>query len=407
MTSASSQPEAKTSDASALPPYSQDVEVVSLGDREVILVGTAHISAESVALVREVIERERPDCVCVELDDRRFDALSQKNRWEGLDLREVIKNRQLATLLLNFLLSSYQRRLGGQLGVMPGSELLEATRVAEELGISIALTDRDVRITLRRAWAALSFWDKNKLLATIFTAAFESPELSEEELRRIRQKDVLSELMGELGRAMPTLKRVLIDERDGYLAQKIREAPGKKVVAVVGAGHVAGMRQALTENRAVDMDEITRIPTVPFIWKAVGWGIPLAIIASIVFIGMTKGMGAASDNALFWVLANGIPAAIGTALALAHPLTVLAAFVAAPFTSLSPLIGVAHITAFVQAYLQPPRVREFNTVSDDIGVFSNWWRSRLLRVLLVFVLSSIGGLIGVWIGSVKIVSNLF
>jgi pheromone shutdown-related protein TraB len=407
VTSASSQPEASSQDAAVSQSHSQDVEVVQLGDREVILVGTAHISAESVALVREVIERERPDCVCVELDERRFDALSQTNRWEGLDLREVIKNRQLATLLLNFLLSSYQKRLGGQLGVMPGSELLEATRVAQEHGIDIQLSDRDVRITLRRAWSSLSFWDKNKLLATVFTAAFDAPEMSEEELRRIRQKDVLSELMGELGRAMPTLKRVLIDERDGYLAQKIREAPGKKIVAVVGAGHVAGMKQALLTDQRVDMDAITAIPSVPFVWKAVGWGIPLAIVASIAFIGLTKGASAASDNALFWVLANGIPAAIGTALALAHPLTVLAAFVAAPFTSLSPLIGVAHITAFVQAYLQPPRVHEFTSVSDDIGSLTNWWRSRLLRVLLVFILSSIGGMIGVWIGSVEIASNLF
>ena len=142
--------------ASDAAPYSEDVEVVELGDRTVILVGTAHISAESDELVRQVNERERPDCVCIELDARRFEALSQKNRWEGLDLREVIKNRQLATLLLNFLLSSYQRRLGGQLGVMPGSELLEAARVAEELGIPVALCDRDVRVTLRRSWAALS-----------------------------------------------------------------------------------------------------------------------------------------------------------------------------------------------------------------------------------------------------------
>jgi pheromone shutdown-related protein TraB len=390
-----------------VPTYTSDVERVSLGDREVLLVGTAHISAESVELVRQVIENERPQCVCIELDERRFEALSHKTRWEGLDLREVIKNRQLATLLLNFLLSSYQRRLGGQLGVMPGSELLEASRVAEELHIPVELADRDVRVTLRRAWAVLSFWDKSKLLATVLTAAFEPPQLSEEELRRIRQKDVLSELMRELGQAMPSLKRVLIDERDGYLAEKIRQSKGKKIVAVVGAGHVAGMREALTAGTAVDMDEIMRIPPVPTVWKLVGWSIPGAIVASIIYIGLTKGLAAAGHNALFWVLANSIPCALASALALAHPLTILAAFLAAPFTSLSPLVGAGHVTAFVQAYVHPPRVHEFSTVSDDIAVLSNWWRSRLLRVLLVFVLSSIGGLIGVSIGSAKILSNWF
>ncbi|HEX7481734.1 MAG TPA: TraB/GumN family protein [Polyangiales bacterium] len=391
----------------AAPTYPSDVETVNLADRVVLLVGTAHISAESVELVRHVIENERPQCVCVELDARRYEALSQKTRWEGLDLREVIKNRQLATLLLNFLLSSYQRRLGGQLGVMPGSELLEATRTAEELGIPIELCDRDVRVTLRRAWAVLSLWDKSKLLATVLTAAFEPPQLTEEELRRIRQKDVLSELMRELGQAMPALKRVLIDERDGYLAQKIRNAKGDKIVAVVGAGHVAGMREALTSGSTIDMEDVMRIPPVPLVWKLVGWSIPAAIVASIIFIGLTKGIAAAGHSALFWVLANSIPCAIASALALAHPLTILAAFLAAPFTSLSPLIGAGHVTAFVQAYVHPPRVHEFTTVGDDIAVLSNWWRSRLLRVLLVFVLSSIGGLIGVWIGSAKILSSVF
>ena len=254
---------------------------------------------------------------------------------------------------------------------------------------------------------ALALLDKSKLLASALVGLVDEQELTEEELRRIRQKDVLSELMQELGRVMPALRRVLIDERDGYLAQKIRETPGKKIVAVVGAGHIVGMRAALLSNEAVDMDAITRIPEVSLGWKVLGWSIPGLIVASIVIIGLTKGAAAAGSNALFWVLANSIPTAIAAMLALGHPLTVLAAFVAAPFTSLSPLIGAGHVTAFVQAYVYPPRVHEFSTVSEDIAVVSNWWRSRLLRVLLVFILSSIGGLIGVWIGSVKILSSLF
>jgi pheromone shutdown-related protein TraB len=397
----------QTAEQAQPPVYPQDVELVQLPDREVWLVGTAHISAESVVLVHKVIEELHPDCVCIELDERRYQALSEKNRWEGLDLREVIKNRQLATLILNFVLSSYQKRLGGKLGVMPGSELLEAASTAEAHGIPFTLCDRDIRITLRRAWAALGLIDKSKLIASALLGLLEEQELNEEELRRIRQKDVLSELMNELGRVMPGLRRVLIDERDAYLAQKIREAPGKKIVAVVGAGHIVGMRAALLANQPIDMQEIMRIPEVPLIWKVFGWGVPGAIIASIVSIGFTKGAAAAGHNALFWVLANSIPTSIASLLAFAHPLTVLAAFVAAPFTSLSPLVGAGHVTAFVQAYVHPPRVHEFSSVSEDIAVFSNWWRSRLLRVLLVFILSSLGGLVGIWIGSVEILSNLF
>jgi pheromone shutdown-related protein TraB len=389
------------------PAYPQDVEFLKLGEREIWLVGTAHISAESVELVHKVISEQRPDSVCIELDERRFQALSEKNRWEGLDLREVIKHRQLATLLLNFILSSYQKRLGGKLGVTPGSELLEAARTAESLGIPVVLCDRDIRITLRRAWAALSLLDKSKLLASALLGLMEEQQLDEAELRRLRQKDVLSELMNELGKVMPGLRRVLIDERDAYLSQKIREAPGKRIVAVVGAGHVIGMRAALAANLQADMEEIMRIPEVPLIWKILGWGVPAAVVASIVSIGLTKGAAAAGHNALFWVLANSIPTSLATLIAFAHPLTVLAAFLAAPFTSLSPLIGAGHVTAFVQAYAYPPRVHEFSSVGEDIAVFSNWWRSRLLRVLLVFILSSIGGLVGVWIGSVKILSNFW
>lgn len=382
------------------------VRVELSGGREVLLVGTAHISRESVDLVREVIERERPDCVCVELDERRYEALSQQRKWEGTDLREIIRKRQLATLLINLLLSSYQKRLGGQLGVAPGSELLEATRVAKELNIPIDLSDRDVRITLRRAWGSLSFFRKVQLAAGVFGSAFEDQEISEEELRRIRDQDVLSELMSELGRAMPEIKRVLIDERDAYLAEKIRNAPGKRIVAVVGAGHVSGMREALVSETPTDMDEITRIPPVSRLWTALGWAISAVILGSIAYIGFTKGPEAAGQNALYWFLANGVPSAIGGILALGHPLTVLTAFVAAPFTSLTPLIGAGYVTAFVQAYVYPPTVAEFHTVGDDLPVFRRWYQSRLLRVFLVFLLTGVGSMIGTWVGGLEILSNL-
>ena len=218
-------------DAKSANPNSSDVHRLRVGERDFVLVGTAHISRESVDLVREVIAEERPDTVCIELDTQRFEALRNEKRWEALDLREIIRNRQLAQLISSLILSSYQRRLGMQLGVTPGSELLEAARVAEELQIPIELCDRDVRITLRRAWAAVSWWRKAMLLATIAASAFDTPELSEEELRRIRQQDVLSELMRELGEAMPALKKVLIDERDAFLAEKIRRVPGSRIVA--------------------------------------------------------------------------------------------------------------------------------------------------------------------------------
>jgi pheromone shutdown-related protein TraB len=386
---------------------SEDVEVIEIDGREFILVGTAHISQESVDLVRNIVEAEKPDCVCIELDAQRYEALSQQKRFASLDLREVIRNQQLAALLMNLLLASYQKRLGGKLGVVPGSELLEAAKVAKENDIAVSLCDRDIRVTLRRAWASLSLWKKAMLISTFAASAFEDPELSEEELNRIKQKDVLSELMNELGQAMPTLKEALIDERDRYLAQKIRESEGQKLVAVVGAGHIQGMKQAILEGRDEDLEEISTIPKVTPWLKWIGWAIPTLIVSALGYIGVTQGAAAASDNAIFWFLINAVPCAIGAVIALAHPLTILAGFISAPFTSLTPVIGAGYVTAFVQTYVHPPLVHEFQSVGEDIATLRGWWHSRLLRVFLVFILTTLGSLIGTWVGGSVIVSNMF
>ena len=386
---------------------SEDVEVIEIDGREFILVGTAHISQESVDLVRNIVEAEKPDCVCIELDAQRYEALSQQKRFASLDLREVIRNQQLAALLMNLLLASYQKRLGGKLGVVPGSELLEASKVAKENDIAVSLCDRDIRVTLRRAWASLSLWKKAMLISTFAASAFEDPELSEEELNRIKQKDVLSELMNELGQAMPTLKEALIDERDRYLAQKIRESEGQKLVAVVGAGHIEGMKQAILAGRDEDLEEISTIPKVSPVLKWIGWAIPTLIVSALGYIGVTQGAAAASDNAIFWFLINAVPCAIGAVIALAHPLTILAGFISAPFTSLTPVIGAGYVTAFVQTYVHPPLVHEFQSVGEDIATLRGWWHSRLLRVFLVFILTTLGSVVGTWVGGSVIVSNIF
>jgi pheromone shutdown-related protein TraB len=385
---------------------SEDVEVLEVDGRTYVLVGTAHISQKSVDLVREVIDNEKPDCVCVELDSQRYEALSQKKRFESLDLRQVIREKQLAPLLMNLLLASYQKRLGGKLGVTPGSELLEATTAAKEHGIPISLCDRDIRVTLRRAWGALSMWKKSMLAATFLASAFEDQELSQEELDRIKQKDVLSEMMEELGAAMPALKIALIDERDAFLAQKIRDTDGDKLVAVVGAGHMAGMSRALREGHETDLDAINVIPPVSSLWKYVGWTIPALIMSMIAYIGWSQGLAAAGDNAIFWFLANSIPCAIGAIIALAHPVTIVAAFVSAPFTSLTPIIGAGYVTAFVQSWFLPPLVNEFQTVGDDLATFKGWWTNRLLKLILTFILPTLGSIIGTWVGGTMIVGNL-
>ena len=228
-----------------------DLHFREVNGRDFLVVGTAHISKESAELVREVIERERPDAVCLELDRQRYEALSNPRRWDALDVKQLIRDRQLAALVANLMLAAYQKKLGGALGVKPGSELLEAGRTAEALGIPVSLCDRDVRVTLRRAWASLSVWKKSLLISTFLASVLEKPQLSEDDLRELRQQDVVSKLLAELAGFLPALKRVLIDERDRYLAQRMRETPGRRVVAVVGAGHVAGLLAALRRGRSI------------------------------------------------------------------------------------------------------------------------------------------------------------
>jgi pheromone shutdown-related protein TraB len=387
--------------------YDSDVTVLTTGDKTIILVGTAHVSQESVELVKLVIEQEQPDGVCVELDAKRFEAISHPNRWESLDLKEIIRQQQLSTLIVNLVLASFQKRLGDKLGVLPGTEMLEAIRMAEKHNIPVTLGDRDVRVTMRRAWRNTPFWRKSLLMSSLLLSIFDTTEVSEDEIRNLKKQDVLSEMMKDLGKEVPTLKVVLIDERDRYLAKKMVEASGKRTVAVVGAGHVAGICQTIEQQQAVDLEELNFVPPVSLLLKIVGWSIPVLIVGSIAWIGWQKGADAAGENALFWILANGIPSGIGGLLAMAHPLTTLTAFVSAPFTSLTPVIGVGYVTAFVQAYLQPPIVRDFQTVAEDIAIPGRWWKSRLLRVFLAFLLPTIGSIIGTWVGGTRIVSNLF
>ncbi|WNM58646.1 TraB/GumN family protein [Candidatus Nitrospira allomarina] len=387
--------------------YEADVSCLSVNGKTVILIGTAHVSQESVDLVKLVIEQEHPDRVCVELDAKRFEAISHPNRWESLDLKEIIRKQQLSTLMVNLILSSFQKRLGDKLGVIPGTEMLEAIRMADKHDIPVTLADRDVRVTMRRAWRNTPFWRKSLLMSSLMLSIFDTTEVSEEEIRNLKKQDVLSEMMKDLGKEVPTLKTVLIDERDHYLAKKIADASGTRIVAVVGAGHVEGICRTLHGREQVDLEELESIQPVSPVWKAVGWSIPVLIVGSIAWIGWQKGLSAAGENLMFWILANGIPSGIGGLLAMAHPLTIAAAFISAPFTSLTPVIGVGYVTAFVQAYLQPPLVREFQTVAEDIAIPRRWWKSRLLRVFLAFLLPTIGSLIGTWVGGTRIVSNLF
>ena len=364
-------------------------------NREIVLVGTAHISQASKELVHETIENESPNTVCVELDEGRLKSIQDPDRWKNTDLKDVIKKKQLATLIANLVLGSYQKRMGAQTGVKPGAELKEAVDVATEKNIPIVLADRDIKITLRRTWACTPWYRKFSLLGGLFASIFDKTEISEEELQKIKEKDALNSMMQEFGKSFPEVKQVLIDERDQFLASKIKNAQGDKVVAVVGAGHMRGIASIIEDDKELPSEEsISVIPKGSSIWKIIGWTITFLIIASIIFVGYIAGIEKAGQLSLQWAMLTGGGAMLGAIIAGGHPLTILVALVMAPFTGLTPLIGVGFFTALTQAYVRPPRVSEMETLTDDIWQVRRWWKNRVTRVILCFLCPGFPAIIG-------------
>lgn len=374
---------------------SSDIHRIHLDGKDIILVGTAHISQESVDTVERIIAEEMPDTVCVELDRQRLQALRDKNRWESLNLIQVIKTGQVPFLLANLALAAFQKRMGLQTGVKPGAELSAAAAAAEAKGLQVELIDREIRTTLLRAWRKTGFWKRMHLVSTLIAGMFENQKLDEAELAKLRQSDTLSAMLDEMATILPSIKSILVDERDHYMAHHIRNAPGTKVVAVVGAAHIPGILRLLPkDNLAAEIGAISTIPEKSSLSKALSWLIPGLIIILLIagfFLGDREVF---SRAAIGYILCTGLLSALGTALALGHPLTIAAAFFAAPLTILHPAIGIGMVTGPVQAFLVAPTVKDMEQVSDDLAQLRGWWANRLTRVLLVFVFSSLGAISG-------------
>jgi pheromone shutdown-related protein TraB len=386
----------------------QGVRRIGLSGREFVLVGTAHVSSESVAEVRRIVTEERPDVVCVELDAGRQRALTGEAGWHELDIGKVLREGKGFLLLANLVLASFQRRLGSDLGVKPGEEMLAAMQAAQDLSIPCVLADRDIQVTLRRAWASTGWWGRSKMLAAMLTSVLSNEKLEASEIERLKESDVLAEMMQELAEYLPPAKRALIDERDRWLAARIHDAAGAKVVAVVGAGHIEGIvghLEALDAGReSADVSDIAEVPPRGWAGRVLPWVVPAALVALFAVGFFKSGLRMSLQMALKWLIANGGLAALGSLLALAHPLTILVGFVGAPVATLNPFIGIGLFTGVVEAFLRKPRVSDFERLQQDITSLKGFYTNRVTRILLVFFLSSIGGMIGnfiaiPWIGS--------
>ncbi|MDR0568151.1 MAG: TraB/GumN family protein [Spirochaetaceae bacterium] len=377
---------------------------VSLKDREIILVGTAHVSRESIEEVSRIIRENQPDMVCVELDAGRYKAITDKDHWEALDLAKVFKEGKGFLLIANLVLSSFQRRMGVKIGVKPGEEMKIAIDTAQELGIPYALCDREVQLTLRRAWTRCGLWSKCKLLASLLSSAFSSEKLSEEEIENLKKRNELEGMMTELAEYLPEVKETLIDERDRYLAAKIwtsgtgQTGAVKKQVAVVGAGHLPGIKACLEKiasgETGEDVSALDTIPAAKGFAKMIGWIVP-ALIVLLIAIGFVKvGPEMSMAMLLRWVLLNGSLAALGALIALAHPLAILVSFIGAPIGTISPFIAVGFFSGLTEVSLRKPRVSDTETISDDVMSIRGIYRNRITKALLVFFLSSFGGAVG-------------
>ncbi|MDQ1335201.1 MAG: hypothetical protein QG552_2151 [Thermodesulfobacteriota bacterium] len=374
---------------------SQNRDRLTIGDKEVILLGTAHVSEESADLVAAVIEAERPDTVCVELCESRYQAMTQENRWQETDLIKVIREKKAFLLLSNLMLASFQKKIGKKLGIKPGAEMLRAIQAARDVGAEIHLADRDIRTTLSRAWRLMGLWTKTRLLVQLITSFGEVDSIEKEDIEKMKEKDVLEALLGEIGDLLPELRQVLIDERDLYLTAKIRTAPGKRIVAVVGAGHVPGIQK----NWAEPVD-IAALEVLPPKGKFIGflkWAIPAFVVGLIIAGFFTAGADVGSHMIMGWVLATGSFAGIGAAISLAHPLTILTAFAAAPITCLHPLIAAGWVAGFVEIFLRKPKVKDFERLPEDIGSVKGFWKNKITRILLIVVLTNIGASLGVFV----------
>lgn len=374
----------------------------------IILIGTAHISQDSVDEVKAAIDTYKPDIVAVELCNRRMESITKKDTWENTPITSLLKSNNAYFLLAQTFLSSIQRKLGKEYGVEPGSEMIAALDEAKKHNLSIALVDRDISITLKRAWKTMGLREKFRLTWEFLKAilGYDEEELEELDLKKIMDQDIISSMMEEFGAIAPSASTVLIHERDQYIAKKISDESKKgKVVAVVGAGHLKGIQKHL-EQQAVDVDlkKLEYVPEKKFsILKAVGYIVPILFVGIIAYLFLTGGWDKAGSALLMWFLINGTLSALGTLLARGHPLSILTAFLAAPLTSLNPAIAAGWVAGYVEYKLRKPVVKDFQTLSK-LESTKDFFGNKVIRLLLVVSFANLGSMVGTFIALPYLIS---
>ncbi len=389
----------------------EPVRDVERGDVDYTLLGTAHVSAASVAAVRHHIESGRFDAVAIELCPSRHRALTDRDAWRNMNLFQIIRERKAGMMMASLALAAYQRRIAEQFGIEPGAEMKAAIDAAGTAGLPLQLIDREIGVTLKRTSRRLSWWKRWVLTNGMVLSLFSREEIAEEDIERLKEGDILTETFSEFADQSPELYESLIAERDRYMAARLREENEghgeRRVLAVLGAGHLAGTAEALQADAdpVGEVRELDAVPPASKIWKVVPWLILVAVLTGFA-IGFSRSPELGWTLVLTWVVINGGLSALGAAVARAHPLTVLAALCAAPLTSLNPTVGAGMVTGAVEAWLRKPRMGDFESLRDDVIHLSGWWKNRVARVFLVFFLSNLGSAIGTWVAGASMIRQL-
>lgn len=375
---------------------------LQIDDKEIIFIGTAHVSKASAEEAKECIELYQPDCVCIELDEDRYETLQQPNKWKNTDILQVIKSNRAGYLLANIILSSYQRKIATKMDVSTGQEMMQGIESAKEIDAQIALVDRKIQTTFTRIWRKHSFWQKCKLIVLLISAIFDDEEISEEDLENLKQSETLEAALSEVSKQFPVVSDVLVHERDQVLAYKIKNAPGKRIVAILGAAHIPGVKEEIFKEQ--DIEELESVPQLSLFDKLKKWFIPFLLVV-LVLSTFSLDSETGLSQIKSWILWNGTLSALGTLLVKGHLFSILTAFIMAPITSLSPLLAAGWFAGIMEAWIRKPKVSDFENISEDVTSFKGFFKNKVTHILLVVIAANLFSTLGTIIGGLDIVKS--
>jgi pheromone shutdown-related protein TraB len=390
----------------------QPIARVQRGAVEYVLLGTAHVSRVSADAVRAMLQRESFDAVAVELCEPRYQSIRDPEAFRRLDLVQVIRQGKVGLIAANLALSAFQRRLAEQFGIEPGAEMKAAIDGADARGLPVWRIDREIGVTLKRAYHSVGFLDRMSIVGGLGASVLTREDVSEDEIEKLKEGDLLGSMFNEFARESPQLYDALIGERDRFMVARLREqssaATARRVLVVIGAGHLAGMQRELASQNEIPRPLIEKLARVPPParwpkWLAIG---VFVVIAGAIGFAFTRGARAGTDALLAWTLFTGGFAALGAVAALAHPLSVIVAFIAAPLKPFRPGVPASAFSAGVEAWLRKPRVADFDSLRDDVAHWSGWWKNRIARTLLNFMFVTLGTLVGEYVAGFHIIKNL-